>query len=94
MYRNGDNVLTQKSLDVGLTESKEMVLCLRGRIVYARFTTFVTGNSQPYFMQKYGKQKAMLAVSNDWKRNDSTGIRERRGWPSANGCRERCGFAA
>lgn len=33
MYRNGDNVLTQKSLDVGLTESKEMVLCLRGRIV-------------------------------------------------------------
>lgn len=30
MYRNGDNVLTQKSLDVGLMETKEMVLCMRG----------------------------------------------------------------
>lgn len=31
MYRNGDNVLTQKSLDVGLMETKEMVLCMRGK---------------------------------------------------------------
>lgn len=30
MYRNRDNVPTQKSLNVGLMETKEMVLCMRG----------------------------------------------------------------
>ena len=29
-----------------------------------RLTTLVTGKGQRYLVQKYGKQKAMLAVSN------------------------------
>ena len=64
MYRNGDNVLTQKSLEVGLAKTKEMILCLRGRIVLARLTALATGKGQRYFVQKYGKQKTVLAVNN------------------------------
>ena len=64
MYRNGDNVPTQKSLEAGLMEIKETVLYLRGGVVQTKFTTFVTGKGQRYFVQKYGKQKTALAVSN------------------------------
>ncbi len=64
MYRNGDNVPTQRSLEAGLMEIKETVLYLRGGVVQTKFTTFVTGKGQRYFVQKYGKQKTALAVSN------------------------------
>ena len=64
MYRNGDNVPTQRSLEAGLMEIRETVLYLRGGVVQTKFTTFVTGKGQRYFVQKYGKQKTALAVSN------------------------------
>ena len=57
MYRNGDNVPTQRSLEAGLMEIKETVLYLRGGVVQTKFTTFVTGKGQRYFVQKYGKKK-------------------------------------
>lgn len=57
MYRNGDNVSTQRSLEAGLMEIKETVLYLRGGVVQTKFTTFVTGKGQRYFVQKYGKKK-------------------------------------
>lgn len=64
MYRNGDNVPTQRSLEAGLMEIRETVLYLRGGVVQTKFTTFVTGKGQRYFVQKYGKQKTASAVSN------------------------------
>ena len=57
MYRNGDNVPTQRSLEAGLMEIKETVIYLRGGVVQTKFTTFVTGKGQHYFVQKYGKKK-------------------------------------
>ena len=43
MYRDGDNVPTQRSLEAGLMEIRETVLYLRGGVVQTKFTTFVTG---------------------------------------------------